>query len=71
MIGLYPDMLPSSLDPLYSVTVAGAASSNLTLTIMLVLALIFVPVVIAYQVWVNHMFRGKVTEKDLHYEDAY
>ncbi|MEW6265917.1 MAG: cytochrome d ubiquinol oxidase subunit II [Thermodesulfobacteriota bacterium] len=71
VVGLYPYMLPSTLDPKFSVTVAGAASSSLTLTIMLVLALIFVPVVIAYQVWVNILFSGKVKEKDLSSEEAY
>lgn len=71
IIGLYPVMLPSSLDSAYSVTVQSAASTNLTLSIMLVLALIFVPVVIAYQVWATNLFKGKVTEADLNSEHSY
>ena len=71
VIGLYPNMLPSSLDPAFSVTIAGAASSPLTLKIMLVLALIFVPVVIAYQVWANLLFKDPLTEHQLDYEEAY
>jgi cytochrome d ubiquinol oxidase subunit II len=71
VIGLYPYMLPSSLDPAFGIKVHDAASSQLTLTIMLVLALIFVPIVIAYQIWVNRIFRHPVTEDDLGYEEAY
>ena len=43
----------------------------MTLAIMLGVALVFVPVVIAYQVWNLHTFRHPVTEKDLEYEEAY
>ena len=71
VIGLYPSLLPSSLDPAYSLTVHNSASSPLTLKIMLVVALIFVPVVIAYQTWVYVLFRGKVTAEELAYEEAY
>ncbi len=65
--GLYPNMLPSSLDPAFSVTVSSAASSALTLKIMLAVALIFVPIVIAYQAWVYHLFRHKVRKEDIVY----
>lgn len=71
IIGLYPNMLPSSLDPAYSVTVHGAASSPKTLTIMFVLALIFTPVVLAYQFWAYKLFRGRLTHEDMGYEEAY
>jgi cytochrome d ubiquinol oxidase subunit II len=69
--GLYPRLLPSSLDPSYSMTIANSASSAKTLTIMLVVALIFVPIVIAYQVWVHLLFRDKITEADLAAEEVY
>ncbi len=69
--GLYPDMLPSSIDPAYSVTAFNAASSPLTLKIMLGVALVMVPIVIGYQTWVYIFLRGKVTKKDLAYEEAY
>ena len=51
VVGLYPAILPSSIAPEYSITVTNAASSTLTLSIMLGVALIFVPVVAAYQFW--------------------
>ncbi|MFC1890665.1 cytochrome d ubiquinol oxidase subunit II [Thermodesulfobacteriota bacterium] len=58
--GLYPNMLPSSLDPSFSLTIHNSASSPLTLKIMLVVALIFVPIVLLYQGWAYYLFRGKV-----------
>ena len=68
--GLYPVLLPSSLNPAYSLTAFNSASSPLTLKIMLGVALVMVPVVIAYQGWMYFMFRGKV-EADLESEEAY
>lgn len=69
--GLYPNLFPSSLDPAYSLTAFNSSSSPLTLKIMLVVALTFVPIVIAYQVWSYYVFRDKVTDKDLASEEAY
>ena len=69
--GLYPNLLPSSIDPAASLTVTNASSSPLTLKIMLVVALIMVPVVIAYQVWVYYIFRHEVSPEDLAYEEGY
>lgn len=63
--GMYPDLLKSSLNPAYSLTAFNSSSSPLTLKIMLAVALTFVPVVIAYQVWVHYLFRDKIKEEDL------
>lgn len=71
IIGLYPIMLPSSIDAGYSLTAYNSSSSPLTLTIMLVVAVIFLPVVIAYQAWTYNLFKGKVTEEDISHEEAY
>ncbi len=65
--GIYPSLFPSSINPNYSLTAHNASSSPLTLKIMLVVVLIFVPIVIAYQAWSYNLFKGKVTEKDLTY----
>jgi cytochrome d ubiquinol oxidase subunit II len=70
-VGIFPNMLPSSINPAFSLTVYNSSSSHLTLKIMLVLALIFVPIVIAYQAWTYNLFRGKVTKEDLSYDEAY
>ncbi len=69
--GLYPDMFPSSIDPAYSLSAHNAAASSRTLTIMLVVVLIFIPVVIAYQFWAYRLFSDKVTKKDLAYDESY
>jgi cytochrome bd ubiquinol oxidase subunit II len=71
VVGLYPNLLPSSLDPTFNLTIYNAASSPLTLKIMLGVALTFVPIVIAYQTWVYRLFKDKVTEEDLRYEESY
>ena len=71
VVGLYPNLLPSSLDPADSLTAFNSASSPLTLKIMLGVALTFVPLVIAYQVWVHFLFKDKVTEQDVTYDEGY
>ncbi len=71
VVGLYPNMLPSSLDPAYSLTIHNSSSSPLTLKIMLVVVLIFVPIVIFYQAWAYNLFKGVVREEDYSYEEAY
>ena len=60
LIGIYPNLLPSSLDPSFSRTIHNTASSPLTLKIMFVVAVIFVPLVILYQAWSYKLFAGKV-----------
>lgn len=60
VIGLFPNLIPSSLDPAYSMTIYNTSSSRLTLSIMTVVALIFVPIVIAYQIWVYRAFSARV-----------
>ena len=63
--GLYPNLIPSSMDPAYSLTIFNSSSSPYTLKIMTVVALIFVPIVIAYQIWTYSTFRHKVKESDI------
>jgi cytochrome d ubiquinol oxidase subunit II len=70
IIGLYPNLFPSSINSQYSLTAHNASSSPLTLKIMLIVALIFVPIVLAYQIWTYHLFKGKVTDEDLAYEEG-
>ena len=58
---LYPNVLPSTLSPAYSLTVANAASAARTLMVMTVVAIIFLPFVLAYQAWTYWVFRKRVT----------
>jgi cytochrome d ubiquinol oxidase subunit II len=71
VLGLYPNMLPSNLDPNFSLTAHNASASPLTLKIMLIVALIFVPIVLVYQTWVYKIFSGKVTDEVLSYDESY
>lgn len=63
--GLFPNLLPSSLDPASNLTIVNSSSSPLTLKLMTVVALIVVPIVIAYKIWVYRIFRGKVTGEQI------
>lgn len=71
VIGMFPNIIPSNLSEAAHITVAKSASSELTLTIMLCVALVCVPIVIIYQSWVYWLFSHKVTEKDLDSEHSY
>ncbi len=71
VLGMFPRLIPSNLDPAASITTSMAASSPLTLTLMLVVALICVPIVIGYQFWVYTMLSGKVTDAELDSEHSY
>jgi cytochrome d ubiquinol oxidase subunit II len=59
--GLFPNLIPSSMDPAYSLTLFNSSSSAYTLKIMTVVALVFVPIVISYKIWVYRLFRSTVT----------
>jgi cytochrome d ubiquinol oxidase subunit II len=63
--GLFPNLIPSSLDPASNLTIYNSSSSLYTLKIMTVVALIFVPIVIAYKIWVYRIFRARVTNQDV------
>lgn len=62
---MFPFILPSSSDPKSSLTVWNASSSHMTLFVMLVVAVIFVPIILAYTTWVYKVLWGKVTETDV------
>jgi cytochrome bd ubiquinol oxidase subunit II len=59
-VGMYPTLVTSSLDPAFSLTAYNAASTPLTQTVMLVIALVGMPVVIGYTAYVYRVFKGKV-----------
>lgn len=65
-MGLFPFLLPSSSVPGHSLTVWDASSSHLTLGIMLVATLIFLPIVLAYTTWVFRVLKGRVKLTDMH-----
>jgi len=59
-ITLYPDVMVSSTNPSYSLTVAGTAAGSYALTTMTVVAAVFAPLVLGYQAWSYYVFRARV-----------
>ena len=59
----FPNVMFSSTNPDWSLTVYNASSSQYTLTVMSIVALIFVPIVLAYQGWTYYMFRKRISTK--------
>ena len=57
---LFPNLVVSSISPAYSLTIYNAASSQKTLRIMAIIALIGMPFVLAYTAAIYWAFRGKV-----------
>ena len=64
LVSIYPNMLKSSVALEYGIDVFEAASSQMTLSIMLGGALVFVPIVILYQLWVYTLFKEKIKETE-------
>ena len=60
LVALYPNLIVSSLNPEWSLTIFNAASSQKTLGIMAVIALIGMPFVLTYTAVIYWVFRGKV-----------
>ncbi len=65
IVGLYPNLIPSSIDAAYSLTAFNSSSSPYTLKLMFIVVVIFVPIVIAYQIWAYKVFSSPVTEDEL------
>ena len=66
-IGIFPNIVFSNSNPEYSLTLYNAASSEKTLTIMLIIALIGIPFVFAYTITIYWIFRGKVEIDEMSY----
>jgi len=57
---LWPNVMPSSTSAAFSLTVANASSAHYTLVVMSWVALLFTPVVLAYQGWTYWVFRKRL-----------
>lgn len=62
-MGLFPRVMVSSTNPDWSLTIYNASSSPYTLKVMTIVAVIFVPIVLAYQAWSYWIFRKRVSTK--------
>ncbi|MEU9855094.1 cytochrome d ubiquinol oxidase subunit II [Streptomyces sp. NPDC047974] len=68
-LALFPNVMPSSLDPAWSLTVTNASSSPYTLKIMTWCAAIATPLVLLYQGWTYWVFRKRIGTQ--HIADAH
>ena len=59
-VALYPDVMPSSTDPAFSLTIENASSTPSTLAVMSWVALCTLPFVLAYQAWTYWVFRKRI-----------
>lgn len=67
---LYPNVMPSSTDPAYNLTVENASSSPYTLKVMTWVAVVMTPIVLVYQSWTFWVFRRRIGVDDLPPEPA-
>jgi cytochrome d ubiquinol oxidase subunit II len=59
-LSLYPRLVPSSIDLYYSLTIYNSCSTPRTLSTMLIITLIGMPIVIIYTIYIYRVFKGKV-----------
>ena len=62
---LYPNVLPSSTNPAYNLTIDNTSSSHYTLTVMTWAAVLITPVVILYQSWSYWVFRKRISVDEI------
>ena len=62
---LFPNVLPSTTNPAFSLTIQNASSSQYTLTVMSWVAVIMIPFVLAYQTWTYWVFRKRISRKSI------
>lgn len=62
---LFPFLMPSSIDPNHSLTMWDAVSSKTTLTVMTVVAAIFVPIILGYTTWCYYKMWGVISNKHI------
>ena len=57
----FPNVMLSSLDPAWSLTIYNASSSQYSLSITSIFAVIFIPIILIYQGWTYYTFRQRIT----------
>ena len=63
-VDLYPNVMVSTTNPAYNLTVHNTASNGYSLKVMTVVVIIFLPVVLAYQTWTYYVFRRRVSRQE-------
>ena len=64
-LSMFPFIMPSSINPNHSLTLWDGTASELTLLIMLVVVLIFVPLILGYTAWGYYVMRGRVSAQHI------
>ena len=64
-LSMFPFIMPSSSMPNHSLTLWDGTASELTLLIMLIVALIFVPIVLGYTAWSYYVMRGRLNAQHI------
>ncbi|MBE1555912.1 cytochrome d ubiquinol oxidase subunit II [Sporosarcina limicola] len=67
-IALFPNVMISSLDPAFNMSIYEAASGEYSLRIMTIVAFTMVPIVLAYTIWSYYVFRKRLTGDKEHLE---
>ncbi len=62
---LYPNVMPSSTNEAFNLTIENASSTHYTLAVMTVVALAATPVVLMYQGWTYWIFRKRISTQDI------
>jgi len=61
-VGLFPDVMPSSTDPAFSLTTTNASATDYTLKVMTIIAAVFTPILLGYQAWTYWVFRKRIAD---------
>lgn len=67
-IALFPNVMISTMDPAFNISIAEAASGEYSLKIMTIVAFTMVPIVLAYTIWSYYVFRKRLTGDKEHLE---
>jgi len=62
---LYPNVMPSTLDPAATLTIHNASSTEYTLRLMTWVAVVFTPIVLVYQAWTYWVFRKRLSPSQI------
>ena len=65
LAGMYPNVMPSTTDPAFSLTIANASSTEYTLQVMTWVAVLMMPLVLLYQGWTYWVFRRRLTRESI------
>ncbi|GAB6991193.1 cytochrome d ubiquinol oxidase subunit II [Paenibacillus pini] len=63
-IGLFPNVMISSIDTAFNLTITNAASGHYSLKVMTIVAISLLPFVLGYQIWSYFVFHKRVHEKE-------